>query len=169
MQGNNTAGFTPPLGSSLRRRDYVPLAPREAPSTPAPPAGRQMTEERLKKANDLLKRYQSAKSAHDARVVENEKWYRQRHWEIINSKNREPDDEGEMYETKSAWLFNALNILHSDAMDAFPRLNVLPREEGDKEEAERLSSILPVVLEQNDFRETYDANTWRKGRSGTGV
>ena len=33
----------------------------------------------------------------------------------------------------------------------------------------RLSSILPVVMEQNDFKSVYDKNTWKKGRSGTAV
>lgn len=125
-----------------------------------------MTRERLKRANDMLMRYRAGKSALDNRVVENEKWFRQRHWELMEGTGA---DEHERYQTKSAWLFNALNILHSDAMTAFPRLNVLPREAGDREEAQRLSSILPVVLEQADFREVYDANCWRKGRSGTAV
>jgi len=130
------------------------------------PREKKMTAARLRKATETLKRYQAAKAAQDQRVIENEKWYRQRHWEYIQGNG---GDQSRRYQTKSAWLFNALNILHSDAMDAYPRLNVLPREQGDEEEATRLSSILPVVMEQNDFREVYDENTWRKGRSGTGV
>lgn len=42
-------------------------------------------------------------------------------------------EEENRYQTRSAWLFNALNILHSDAMSSYPRINVLPREQGDKE------------------------------------
>jgi hypothetical protein len=54
-------------------------------------------------------------------------------------------------------------------MDNFPSPNVLPREEGDKGEAEMLSSIIPVILEQNDFEETYD-NVWDyKLKAGTGI
>ena len=136
-----------------------------APGAAARGEGR-MTKERLKRANETLMRYRAGKAALDNRVVENEKWFRQRHWELIEGTG---GDQTQRYQTKSAWLFNALNILHSDAMTAFPRLNVLPREQNDQEEAQRLSSILPVVLEQADFREVYDANCWRKGRSGTAV
>lgn len=125
-----------------------------------------MTVDRLQQANAILEKYKRGKAQLDARVVENEKWYRQRHWEMIqgNDGNQEP-----RYKTRTAWLFNALNILHSDAMDAYPRLNVLPREQEDEEEARRLSSIIPVVMKQNDFKTVYSENTWRKGRSGNGV
>lgn len=140
-----------------------PVLPKE---TTQRDAGRKMTVARLRKANETLARYRAGKSAQDDRVVKNELWYRQRHWELIQGNG---GDEGSRYKTKSAWLFNALNILHSDAMTAFPRLNVLAREQNDEEEAKRLSSILPVVMDQCDIRGAYDTNTWRKGRSGTGV
>ena len=102
----------------------------------------------------------------DERVVETEIWYRQRHWQLIENNG---GGKGRMLKTQTPWLFNALNILHSDAMDAYPRINVLPREQDDEEEAKRLSSIVPVVMKQNDFKTTYSENVWRKGRSGTGV
>ncbi len=129
-------------------------------------SGNRMTAARLRRANEILARYKAGKAAQDDRVVKNELWYRQRHWELIEGRG---GDEGSRYQTKSAWLFNALNILHSDAMTAFPTINVLAREQSDEEEARRLSAILPVVLEQCDVRDAYDVNTWRKGRSGTGV
>jgi hypothetical protein len=54
-------------------------------------------------------------------------------------------------------------------MDNYPSPNVLPREAGDKQEAQMLSSIIPVVLEQCDFEEVYD-NVWDyKLKAGTGV
>jgi hypothetical protein len=69
----------------------------------------------------------------------------------------------------SAWLFNCIANKHADAMDNFPSPNILPREEGDKGEAEKLSSIIPVVLEQNDFEQTY-SDVWNyKLKGGTGV
>lgn len=162
----------------MSERNMDRMVPPTMPNRPLPPVTdleppamqqahqTKMTVDRLRKANEILGRYKASKSAQDQRVIENEKWYRQRHWEYIEAND---GDQTVKFQTKSAWLFNALNILHSDAMEAFPRLNVLPREEGDKAEAAILSSILPVVFEQNNFRETYDDNTWRKGRSGTGV
>jgi hypothetical protein len=69
----------------------------------------------------------------------------------------------------SAWLFNCIANKHADAMDNFPSPNILPREEGDEGEAEMLTSIIPVILEQNDFEETYSEVMSYKLKMGTGV
>jgi hypothetical protein len=69
----------------------------------------------------------------------------------------------------SAWLFNCIANKHADAMDNFPSPNILPREEGDKGEAQMLTSIVPVILEQNDFEEVYSEVSNYKIKSGTGV
>lgn len=54
-------------------------------------------------------------------------------------------------------------------MDNYPEINCLPREAGDKQEAEKLKDILPVVFEQNDFEETYSDVWWYKLKQGCGV
>ena len=54
-------------------------------------------------------------------------------------------------------------------MDNAPMANVLPREMGDQEEAERLQSIIPVILDENDWEDAYDKETWYKLKHGTGV
>jgi hypothetical protein len=54
-------------------------------------------------------------------------------------------------------------------MDNYPSPNILPREEGDKNEAEMLTSIVPVILEQNDFEQTYSDVMTYKLKMGTGV
>ena len=41
--------------------------------------------------------------------------------------------------------------------------------EDDKEEAERLSSIIPVVLQINGFEQTYSDCAWQKMLEGTGA
>lgn len=55
----------------------------------------------------------------------------------------------------SAWLFNCIQTKHANAMDNMPSPTILPREEGDRWEAEKLSSILPVIFDQNDFEQIY--------------
>ena len=55
------------------------------------------------------------------------------------------------------------------SMDNFPAPNVLPREASDKDTAQQLSKILPVVLEYNDFEQTYSDTWWYKLKTGTGV
>ena len=54
-------------------------------------------------------------------------------------------------------------------MDAFPTSDILPREEGDIEEAKRLSSIIPVVMAQNEYKNVYSEETYYKLKNGTGA
>ncbi len=119
--------------------------------------------EQILAAQQTLQKYKEGKANLERRIVENEQWFKLRHWECMRKK------ETNQVEPSSGWLFNAIANKHADAMDNFPSPNVLPREEGDKGEAEMLSSILPVILEQNDFEETYD-NVWDyKLKAGTGI
>ncbi len=119
--------------------------------------------EQVQAAQQTLNKYKEGKANLERRIVENEQWYKLRHWECMRK------SETNQVEPSSGWLFNAIANKHADAMDNFPTPNVLPREEGDKGEAEMLSSIIPVILEQNDFEETYD-NVWDyKLKAGTGI
>jgi hypothetical protein len=78
-------------------------------------------------------------------------------------------DKNQAVQPTSAWLFNCIANKHADAMDNFPSPNILPREEGDKGEAEMLTSIIPVILDQNEFEETYSDVMNYKLKMGTGV
>lgn len=119
--------------------------------------------EQIQAAQLTLQKYKEGKANLERRIVENEQWYKLRHWECMRK------SETNQVEPSSGWLFNSIANKHADAMDNYPSPNVLPREEGDKAEAEMLSSILPVILEQNDFEETYD-NVWDyKLKAGTGI
>jgi hypothetical protein len=119
--------------------------------------------EEIQKAQQTLQKYKEGKSNLERRIVENEQWFKLRHWECMRK------EKTNQVEPSSGWLFNAIANKHADAMDNYPSPNVLPREEGDKAEAEMLSSIIPVILEQNDFEETYD-NVWDyKLKAGTGI
>ena len=118
--------------------------------------------EQVKEAYQTLLKYKEGKANLEKRIVENEQWYKLRHWECMRKEEKE-------VQPTSAWLFNSIANKHADAMDNFPSPNVLPREEGDKAEAEMLTSILPVVLDQNEFEQTY-SDVWDyKLKSGTGV
>lgn len=119
-------------------------------------------EAEVQKALATLLKYKESKQNLENRIVENERWYKLRHWEYIKH------DENEI-EPVSAWLFNTLINKHADAMDNFPSCNILPREATDVKEAEVLSSIVPVILDQNDFEQTYSDVVEFKNKSGTGV
>ena len=116
----------------------------------------------IQKAYQTLVKYREGKKALELRVTENEEWFRLRHWECLRREKNQ-------VEPTSGWLFNALANKHADAMDNIPTPNVLPREEGDKPEAEMLSSILPVVLDQCEFEEVYSCIQDDKLKSGTGI
>lgn len=116
------------------------------------------------KAQKTLEEYKRGKAHLENRVVDNEQWYKLRHWEQAG-KSANPGDP----EPTSAWLLNCIANKHADAMDNYPEPVVLPREEGDRETAQMLSSILPVILEEQRFEDTYDQMWWRKLKSGTGV
>ena len=119
--------------------------------------------EQIQAAQLTLQKYKEGKANLERRIVENEQWYKLRHWECMRKA------ETNQVEPSSGWLFNSIANKHADAMDNFPSPNVLPREEGDQGEAEMLTSIIPVILEQNDFEETYD-NVWDyKLKAGTGI
>jgi len=120
--------------------------------------------EQVAEAEAILKKYKEGKAALESRVVENEKWFRMRHWDVVGHSKNKGDPE-----PKSGWLFNCIANKHADAMDNFPTFAVLPREQMDEADAQSLSSILPTVLEQCEFEQAYDRMWWYKLKSGTGV
>ena len=118
--------------------------------------------EQIQKANLTLQKYKEGKANLERRIVDNEQWYKLRHWECMRDKKED-------VQPTSAWLFNCIANKHADAMDNFPSPNILPREEGDKAEAEMLTSIIPVILDQCEFEETYSDVMNYKLKTGTGV
>ncbi|MDD3692585.1 MAG: hypothetical protein PHX02_01595 [Oscillospiraceae bacterium] len=129
------------------------------------PQGEKIGKEQIAQATQILQKYKQGKANLENRIIENEQWYKMRHWEQIRPSNDKPTDP----EPASAWLFNSIANKHADAMDNFPEPNVLPREQGDKEAAKQLSQILPVILEHNEFEQTYSDTWWYKLKTGTGV
>ena len=127
-----------------------------------PPIGK----EEIAKAAELLSRYKDGKKMLESRVVEDELWWELRHWEVMR-RAREGKAQLPQPQPTSAWLFNAITNKHADAMDNYPEPVVLPRERSDEESARTLSSVLPVVLEYNDYEQTYSQAWWEKLKHGT--
>ena len=115
-------------------------------------------------AREILQKYKQGKANLEKRIIDNEQWFKLRHWEQIGMPRADKDPY-----PASAWLFNSISNKHADAMDNVPEPAILPREEGDKNEAEVLTSILPMIMEQNEFESTYSDVWWYKLKSGTGV
>lgn len=122
--------------------------------------------EEVRQAAQVLQKYKEGKANLEQRIIGNEQWYKLLHWGQLRQEGKAGPGE---CEPASAWLFNSIANKHADAMDSFPKPNVLPREEGDREDAKMLSSVLPVILERNGFEQTYSDVWWYKLKSGTGV
>jgi len=138
----------------------------QKPTTPAGGAA-MIGPEQLKRFMEVLKEYASGKSKTESRIKESERW-----WKLRNSEEEEKETnigKGGGYKSVSGWLHNVLVSKHADAMEAYPEPNILPRESGDRGEARMLSSIIPCILEQNHFEDTYSNVMWQKVKTGTGV
>ena len=140
--------------------------PAEARQFSAKPIGR----EQIAKAVAELQRYKQGKAALEQRLMEDELWWELRHWEAIgrNDGSRAKKIADGTPQPTSGWLFNSIMNKHADAMDNYPEPLALPREKSDIESAKALSSVLPVILEYNDFEQTYSNQWWEKLKHGTG-
>lgn len=175
-------GASPAQAEMLRRamaqRQLDELATQTVPLVGAMKLGPEQPEakigrDEIREAAETLRKYKAGKANLEKRVIEDEEWYRIRHWGVI----RDPAkwaracgcENGRAPEPSSAWLFNSIVSKHADAMDNYPEPVVLPREASDKASAAQISEVLPVVLETNDFEKTYSTAWWQKLKHGTAV
>ena len=153
--------------------DYLPMAmqklmgkqqPKPEGVTGAVPTEAALTvidKKAVEKAAEILKKYKDGKQKLEDRIVEEEQWWKLRHWDLIGK-----GELGDRPQPTSAWMFNSIASKHADFMDNYPEPNVLPRERGDEQSAKMLSSILPVIYERNNYEETYSDAAWYKLKHG---
>ena len=123
--------------------------------------------EEVRRAADILRRYHAGKRQLEQRIIDNEQFWKLRHWQQMEKigQGGNPADP----QPTSGWLVNCILSKHADAMDCYPEPTVLPREPGDREEAGKLTRILPVILKKNGFKRTYSSAWWYKLKSGCAV
>lgn len=130
------------------------------------PEAKTIGPEQVRRLTEILQKYKAGKAATERRILSSEQW-----WKLRNS--WEERDRATMaspgFKSRSGWLHNVITSKHADAMESYPEPNILPREEGDRQEARMLSAIVPCVLEQNEFERTYSDAMWQKCKTGTGV
>lgn len=131
------------------------------------PAGSRITKEMLQKATRTLHRYRAGKASVERRIIDAQQWWKLHNWEQIEAQNGVKGSRAD--KSSTAWLWNCIVGKHADAMDSYPEPAILPRMKDDKEEARRLSEIVPVVLKINDFERTYSDVAWQKMLEGTGA
>ena len=123
--------------------------------------------EQVRQAAEVLRKYRLGKQNLDRRIIDNEQFWKLRHWEQMEKSGEggNPQD----VRPASGWLVNCILSKHADAMDSYPEPTVLPREPGDRKEAEVLSRVLPVILKNNRFKKAYSQAWWNKLKSGCAV
>ena len=147
----------------------IKLTPeQEAQLLMRPEAYQVIGEKEIKAAAEILNEYKRGKSNLEQRIINDEEWFKLRHWQVMNRK-KDVTNGGNSPAPSSAWLFNAIMNKHADAMDNYPEPVVLPREQSDTESAKILSDVLPVIHEYNQYEKTYSHNWWEKLKHGTGV
>ena len=138
-------------------------APEAMSTTGVQPIGA----EQLKKFTLVLQKYKAGKTHTENRILASESWWKLRNTTEEQKETNIGADGG--FTATSGWLHNVIVSKHADAMESYPEPNILPREEGDKGEAQKLSAIVPCILEQNNFEATYSDAMWQKMKTGTGV
>ena len=123
--------------------------------------------EQVRQAAEVLRKYRLGKQNLDRRIIDNEQFWKLRHWEQMEKggEGGNPQD----VRPASGWLVNCILAKHADAMDSYPEPTVLPREPGDRKEAEVLTRVLPVILKNNKFKKAYSQAWWNKLKSGCAV
>lgn len=109
--------------------------------------------EEIRKAMETLSKYKKGKANLEKKIISDEQYWKLRQWERANEKDADRTP-------ATAWLWNCIQSRYSDAMDSFPTCNFVARQEDDKQEAKKLSAIVPVILEQNRYEETYSDTVW---------
>lgn len=164
MQGGNVT----PFPASGNPEAMVPLTTDGTATTEAVPAvlsKQPVDEERLREWTLILSKYKAGKAKLEQRVTEAERW-----WKLRNEyEEQKITDRHKGLRSGSAWLHSTIVSKHADAAESYPQPNIRAREQSDEVEAWALTQIIPCILEQNHFEDTYDAVMWQKLKTGTGI
>lgn len=129
--------------------------------------GKKISTKEIHEAQEILNRYKQGKANLEKRIISNEQWWKMRHWGELSYSASAVESDPLRPRPVSAWLFNSLANKHADAMDNYPEPTILPRELSDEQTAQTLSDVLPVVLEHNDYEQTYSDGWWQKLKGGS--
>ena len=118
--------------------------------------------EEVQKASKILRKYKDGKQRLEKKIIANEQFWKLRQWNYMN-------DDKDDFKPATAWLWSCIQSRYSDAMDSYPTCNFMPRQEDDKAEAKKLSSIVPVIFEQNRYEDVYSDIVWYTLKHGGSV
>ena len=118
--------------------------------------------EEVRKASEILRKYKEGKERLEQKIIANEEFWKLRQWNYMNDGSKD-------FQPASAWLWSCIQSRYSDAMDSYPTCNFQPRQADDKAEAKKLSSIVPIILEQNRYEDVYSDVVWYTLKHGGSV
>ena len=118
--------------------------------------------EEVRKASEILRKYKEGKERLEQKIIANEDFWKLRQWNYMNDGKKD-------FKPATAWLWSCIQSRYSDAMDSYPTCNFQPRQQDDKAEAQKLSSIVPVILEQNRYEDVYSDIVWYTLKHGGSV
>ena len=114
------------------------------------------------KASEILRKYKEGKARLEQKIIANEEFWKLRQWNYMNDGNND-------FKPATAWLWSCIQSRYSDTMDSYPTCNFQPRQSDDKAEAIKLSNIVPVILEQNRYEDTYSDIVWYTLKHGGNI
>lgn len=137
-------------------------------------SGKAIGKEEIANALQTLRRYMSSKKAYDTRYKENFDTYNLMYTENAEREIFKDDDGKEHYKLVDEHKIGAqtLHIIlnkHADEMDNMPEAFFLPRAADDEEAAKTLNSVIPCILDRNDFEDIYSKEKTDKHVGGAGV
>ena len=118
--------------------------------------------EEVRKASEILRKYKGGKEKLEQKIIANEEFWKLRQWNYMNDGSKD-------FKPATAWLWSCIQSRYSDAMDSYPTCNFQPRQQDDKAEALKLSSIVPVILEQNRYEDVYSDIVWYTLKHGGSI
>jgi hypothetical protein len=118
--------------------------------------------EQVQKASQILRKYKEGKARLEQKIIANEEFWKMRQWNYMNDGKAD-------FKPATAWLWSCIQSRYSDGMDSYPTCNFRPRQSDDKAEAVKLSSIVPVILEQNRYEDVYSDVLWYTLKHGGSV
>lgn len=137
-------------------------------------SGKPIGKEQVTKALQTLRRYMSSKNAYDTRYKANFDTYNLMYTENADRETFQDDDGRNHYklvdENKiGAQTLNVVLNKHADEMDNMPEPFLLPRAADDEDAANTLNSVIPCILDRNNFDDIYSKEKTDKIVGGAGV
>ena len=114
------------------------------------------------RASEILRKYKSGKQRLEQKIIANEEFWKLRQWNYMNDGKKD-------FKPATPWLWSCIQSRYSDAMDSYPTCNFQPRQMDDKAEAQKLSSIVPIILEHNRYEDVYSDVVWYTLKHGGSI